>query len=84
VDQQVQSKKKRLKKKNLSQKEDNVIKLDTSKKEPKIFEEAAEKNDLQEPLVLTDEVIEEEAPKTKIEKSEPKTNARKPNTFTCS
>ena len=32
------------------------------------------KNDLQEPLVLTDEVIEEETPKTKIEKSEPKTN----------
>src|SRR6056300_19326 len=55
-------------------KEDNVIKLDTSKKEPKIFEETAEKNDLQEPLVLTEEVMEEEIPKTRIEKSEPKTN----------
>src|SRR5210317_1134954 len=68
-------KKEEVKKEEPSQKEDNVIKLDTSKKEPKIFEEATEKNDLQEPLVLTDEVIEEEAPKTKIEKSEPKTNA---------
>src|SRR5210317_484361 len=68
-------KKEEVKKEEPSQKEDNVIKLDTSKKEPKIFEEATEKNDLQEPLVLTDEVIEEEAPKSKIEKSEPKTNA---------
>jgi len=74
VDQQVQSKKEEVKKEEPSQKEDNVIKLDTSKKEPKIFEETAEKNDLQEPLVLTDEVIEEETPKKKIEKSEPKTN----------
>jgi len=37
-----------------------VIKLDPSKKEPKIFEEKTEKNDQEEPLVLTDEVIEEE------------------------
>ena len=55
--------------------EDNVIKLDPSKKEPKIFEEKTEKNDQEEPLVLTDEVIEEEAPKAKIEKKEPKTNS---------
>ena len=68
-------KKEEVKKEEPSQKENNVIKLDPSKKEPKIFEETTEKNDLQEPLVLTDEVIEEEAPKTKIEKSEPKTNA---------
>jgi len=57
-----------------AQKEGNVIKLDPSKKEPKIFEEKTEKNDQEEPLVLTDEVIKEEAPKTKLEKSEPKTN----------
>ena len=57
-----------------AQKEDNVIKLDPSKKEPKIFEEKTEKNDQEEPLVLTDEVIEEEALKTKTEQSEPKTN----------
>ena len=63
-------KKEEIKKEEPIQKEDNVIKLDTSKKEPKIFEETAEKNDLQEPLVLTDEVIEEETPKKKIEKSD--------------
>jgi 2-oxoglutarate dehydrogenase E2 component (dihydrolipoamide succinyltransferase) len=67
-------KKEEIKKEEPAQKEDNVIKLDPSKKEPKIFEETTEKNDLQEPLVLTDEVVEEETPKTKIEKSEPKTN----------
>jgi 2-oxoglutarate dehydrogenase E2 component (dihydrolipoamide succinyltransferase) len=67
-------KKEEIKKEEPIQKEDNVIKLDTSKREPKIFEETAEKNDLQEPLVLTDEVIEEETPKKKIEKSETKTN----------
>src|SRR5210317_1734371 len=50
------------------------VKKEEIKKEEKIFEETAEKNDLQEPLVLTDEVIEEETPKKKIEKSEPKTN----------
>ena len=38
------------------QKEDNVIKLDPSKKEPKIFEEKTEKNNRDEPLVLTDEI----------------------------
>jgi 2-oxoglutarate dehydrogenase E2 component (dihydrolipoamide succinyltransferase) len=67
-------KKEEIKKEEPIQKEDNVIKLDTSKKEPKIFEETAEKNDLQEPLVLTDEVMEEETPKKKIEKSKSKTN----------
>ena len=51
-----------------------VIKLDPFKKEPKIFDEKTEKNDQVEPLVLTDEVIEEETLKNKIEKSEPKTN----------
>ena len=52
-----------------AQKEDNVIKLDPSKKEPKIFE----KNNQDEPLVLTDEVKEEEGLNTKIEKSDTKT-----------
>ena len=56
------------------QTEDNVIKLDPLKKEPKIFEEEIKKNDQDEPLVLTDEVIEEETPKAKKEKSEPKSN----------
>ena len=63
-----------VKKEEPSQREDNVIKLDPSKKEPKIFEEKTEKNNQVEPLVLTDEVKEEEVPKAKIEKSEPKTN----------
>ena len=67
-------KKEEIKKVEPTQKEDNVIKLDPSKKEPKIFEEKTEEKAEDEPLVLTDEVIEEEAPKTKIEKSEPKTN----------
>ena len=63
-----------VKKEEPSQIEDNVIKLDPSNKEPKIFEEKTEKNNQVEPLVLTDEVKEEEVPKAKIEKSEPKTN----------
>ena len=58
-----------------TQKEDNVIKLDPSKKEPKIFEEKIEKDNQDEPLVLTDEVKEEEVSNTKIEKLEPKTNS---------
>ena len=70
----VSVKKEEIKKEEPSQKEDNVIKLDPSKKEPKIFEEKIEKNNQNEPLVLTDEVKEEEAPKTKIAKPEPKTN----------
>ena len=65
-------KKEEIKKVEPAKNEDNVIKLDPSKKEPKIFEEKTEKNDQEEPLVLTDEVIEEEAPKAKIEKTEPK------------
>ena len=68
-------KKEEIKKVEPAKNEDNVIKLDPSKKEPRIFEEKTEKNDQEEPLVLTDEVIEEEAPKAKIEKTEPKTNS---------
>ena len=67
-------KKEEIKKVEPAKNEDNVIKLDPSKKEPRIFEEKTEKNDQEEPLVLTDEVIEEEVPKAKIEKAEPKTN----------
>ena len=36
-----------------AQKEDNVIKLDPSKKEPKIFEEKIEKNNQDEPLAVS-------------------------------
>ena len=68
------AKKEEIKKIEPTQKEDNIIKLDPSKKEPKIFEEKMEENDQEEPLVLTDEVIKKEAPKTKLEKSEPKIN----------
>ena len=67
------AKKEEIKKIKPTQTEDNLIKLDPSKKEPKIFEEKIEKNDQEEPLVLTDEVV-EEAPETTIEKSKPKTN----------
>ncbi len=67
-------KKEEIKKIETTQKEDNVIKLDQSKNEPKIFEEKTKKNVQKEPLILTDEVIKEEAPKIKIENSEPITN----------
>jgi len=64
-------------------KEDNVIELDTSKKETKVFEEKItqeeplvlidEENVKDEPLILTDEVIEEkEASKISKESSKPK------------
>ena len=64
-------------------KEDNVIELDTSKKETKVFEEKItqkkplvlidEKNVKEEPLILTEEVIEEkEASKISKESSKPK------------
>ncbi|MDC0250181.1 2-oxoglutarate dehydrogenase complex dihydrolipoyllysine-residue succinyltransferase [Candidatus Pelagibacter sp.] len=61
-------------KKEEPQKEDNVIKLDPSKKEPRIFEEKTEKYNQDQPLVLTDEIKEEEAPKPKIEELETKIN----------
>ena len=67
-------KKEEIKKVEPAQTEDNVIKLDPSKKEPKIFEEKKTENTQDEPLILTEEIIEEEVPKPKIEKSEPKTN----------
>jgi len=46
-------------------KENNVIKLDTPKKEPKIFEEKIEKKTKEEPLILSDEVVEETQKVTK-------------------
>ena len=67
-------KKEEIKKVEPAQTEDNVIKLDPSKKEPKIFEEKKTENTQDEPLILTEEIIEEEVPKPEIEKSEPKTN----------
>ena len=70
----VSDKREEIKKEKPSQKEDNVIKLDPSKKEPKIVEEKTKNNNQNKPLVLTDEVKEEETPKPKIVNSEPKTN----------
>ena len=67
-------KKEEIKKIEPNQTVDNVIKLDPSKKEPKIFEEKKTENTQDEPLILTEEITEEEVPKPKIEKSEPKTN----------
>ena len=66
-------------------KEDNVIELDTSKKETKVFEKkntqeepfilTDEENIKEEPLILTDEVVEEKkATKIKKENSTLKTN----------
>ncbi|WP_435090074.1 2-oxoglutarate dehydrogenase complex dihydrolipoyllysine-residue succinyltransferase [Candidatus Pelagibacter bacterium nBUS_30] len=53
-------KKEEIKKIEPTSKENNVIKLDASKKEPKIFEEKPkEKTQEEKPLVLTNEVIEE-------------------------
>jgi len=52
-------KKEEIKKIEPTTKENNVIKLDTPKKEPKIFEEKIEKKTKDEPLILSDEVIEE-------------------------
>ena len=53
-------KKEEIKKIKPTSKENNVIKLDASKKEPKIFEEKPKEETQEEkPLVLTDEVIEE-------------------------
>ena len=52
-------------------KENNVIKLDASKKEPKIFEDKVERETKEEkPLVLTDEIVKE---KTTTQKQENQT-----------
>ena len=52
-----------IKKEQIAPKESNVIKLDASKKEPKIFEEKEIKKSKEKPLVLTEEVKTEVAPK---------------------
>ena len=67
-------KKEEIKKIEPTTKENNVIKLDTPKKEPKIFEEKIEKKTQEEPLILTDEVKEEETTRAKLENSTPKPN----------
>ena len=67
-------KKEEIKKIEPTTKENNVIKLDTPKKEPKIFEEKIEKKTQEEPLILTDEVKEEETTSAKLENSTPKSN----------
>ena len=56
-------KKEEIKKEQITPKENNVIKLDASKKEPKIFEEKEIKTFKEKPLVLTEEVKTEVAPK---------------------
>jgi len=57
-------KKEEIKKIEPTSKENNVIKLDASKKEPKIFEEKTkEEIQKEKPLVLTDEVIEKKITK---------------------
>ena len=61
-------------KEEIDKKEDNVIKLDPSKKDTRIFEEKKIENIQEEPLILTNEILEDEGPKTKIEQSDSKTN----------
>ena len=64
-------KKEEVKKIETTPKENNVIKLDASKKEPKIFEDKVEQETKEEkPLVLTDEIVIE---KTTIQKQENQT-----------
>jgi 2-oxoglutarate dehydrogenase E2 component (dihydrolipoamide succinyltransferase) len=64
-------KKEEVKKIEPTPKENNVIKLDASKKEPKIFEDKVEQETKEEkPLVLTDEIVIE---KTTIQKQENQT-----------
>ena len=46
-------------KEEIDKKEDNVIKLDPSKKDTKIFEEKKIENIQEEPLILTDEIVDE-------------------------
>jgi 2-oxoglutarate dehydrogenase E2 component (dihydrolipoamide succinyltransferase) len=61
-------KKEEIKKIDPTPKENNVIKLDASKKEPKIFEEKSKQETQEEKLlVLTDEVAEKKPPKQNIE-----------------
>ena len=73
----VKEKEEEIKKIEPTSKENNVIKLDASKKEPKIFEEKNEvkKETVEEkPLILTDEVVEKKTSNEKLENTTPKTN----------
>ena len=66
----VKEKEEEIKKIEPTSKENNVIKLDASKKEPKIFEEKNEvkKETVEEkPLILTDEVVEKKTSNEKLE-----------------
>ena len=73
----VKEKEEEIKKIETTSEESNVIKLDASKKEPKIFEEKNEvkKETLEEkPLILTDEVVEKKISNEKLENTTPKPN----------
>ena len=59
----VPKKEEKIQKDEVVAKETNVIKLDSNKKEPKIFEEKEIKKSKEKPLVLTDEVKTEVVPK---------------------
>ena len=73
----VKEKEEEIKKIEPTSKENNVIKLDASKKETKIFEEKIEvkKETMEEkPLILTEEIDEKKESETKIENTTLKTN----------
>ena len=70
-------KEKEIKKIEPTSRENNIIKLDASKKEPKIFEEKNEvkKETVEEkPLILTDEVVEKKTSNEKLENTSLKPN----------
>tara|TARA_B110000116_G_scaffold232985_1_gene216656 strand:- start:168 stop:1493 length:1326 start_codon:yes stop_codon:yes gene_type:complete len=62
----------------------NVIKLDSSKKEPKIFEEKLEETKEEKPLILIDEIKEEEPLELKNKISEEVSSKQKTNNQTLS
>ena len=64
--------------------ENNVIKLDASKKEPKIFEEETKQATEEEPLILTDEIHEEKPLVLKDKISEAVTSKEEANNQTLS
>ena len=73
----IKEKEEEIKKIEPTSKENNVIKLDASKKEPKIFEEKNEvkKETVEEkPLILTDEVVEKKTSNEKLENTSLKPN----------
>ena len=73
----IKEKEEEIKKIEPTSKENNVIKLDASKKEPKIFEEKNEvkKETVEEkPLILTDEVVEKKTSNEKLENTTLKPN----------